>query len=149
MGLTAGSNLALGQFLLGLTPSDTTAGNLFMAMRRHPMAFEMYQDLYQINLLWPLLNLLPIWPLDGGQMACESLAYVNRRDGRRWGHIVSLITSGLFIVYIIYQSDGRPGSDNLFRVIWFGFFGYLNYQVLQAYQSRYSAYGPDNDGGWR
>ena len=149
MGLTAGSNLALAQFLFGMTPDQTAAGNLFMAMREHQTAFEAYQDLFQINLLWPLLNLLPIWPLDGGQMACESLAHVNRRDGRRWGHILSLVTSGLFIIYNLYQARGEPGKDYFFRVIWFGFFGYLNYQVLQSYHARYRAYGPDNDGDWR
>ena len=27
--------------------------------------------LIEINLLWPILNLFPIWPLDGGQMAAR------------------------------------------------------------------------------
>jgi len=149
LGLTASSNLGFAQLLLGIDPDNSSAGNLMMAMRRHPTAFKVYESLFQINLLWPLLNLLPIWPLDGGQIACESLAHLNPRDGRRRGHILSLLTSGLFIIYILFQSQGQPTNDTFFRILWFGFFGYLNYQVLHAYQSRYTAYGPDNDGDWR
>ena len=35
--------------------------------RRHELFFETYWFLIQINLIWGLFNLLPIWPLDGGQ----------------------------------------------------------------------------------
>ena len=43
--------------------------------------------LIEINLFWPILNLLPIWPLDGGQMAREVFFGVTPRNG---GYITSL-----------------------------------------------------------
>ena len=36
-----------------------------------PAGVRIWLMLFQINLLWPVLNLLPIWPLDGGQIARE------------------------------------------------------------------------------
>ncbi len=153
LNLPLGSHLALAQLYLGLQPSDPGAlFSLMNAGRQNVTGFEAYQSLFQINLLWPLLNLLPIWPLDGGQIACESLAHVNPRDGRRWGHIVSLLTAGLLIIYIFYSSQhegASPGDQSLFRIIYLAFFGYMNYQVLQSYHAQYRAYGPDNDGDWR
>ena len=150
-GLSPSGNLALAQLYLGMTPTDPGAvTNLMMASHRHgPVAFEAYNYFFQINLLWPLLNLLPIWPLDGGQIACESLAHFNRREGRRWGHIVSLLTAGLLIVYVLYQARKNPDDQPMFRVLWFGFFAYLNYQVLQSYHVRYQTYGRDDDRNWR
>jgi Zn-dependent protease len=151
LGLSTASNLALARGYLGFAPVDLEATtNILAAVDRHGItAFEAYEYLFQINLLWPLLNLLPIWPLDGGQMTCESLAHVNPRDGRRWGHIVSLLTAGLLIIYVLYQARGNPGDQPLFRVLWFGFFAFLNYQVLQGYHARYRTYGPDDDRDWR
>jgi Zn-dependent protease len=35
----------------------------------HQAVGWLIEDLVLINLFWPLLNLLPIWPLDGGQIA--------------------------------------------------------------------------------
>ena len=47
-----------------------------------------------INIMWGLLNLLPVWPLDGGQITETVLSQVNPYDGRRWTHIVSLVAGG-------------------------------------------------------
>src|SRR5262249_7394009 len=33
----------------------------------HPVVGEFLRQMLWINLAWPILNLLPIWPLDGGQ----------------------------------------------------------------------------------
>ena len=40
-----------------------------------------YHDLLIINLFWGLFNLLPIYPLDGGQLANVFLTMQNRREG--------------------------------------------------------------------
>ena len=49
------------RFLLAV---DLTVPNAVLARFFHAMIF--------INLFWPLLNLLPVWPLDGGQIAREA-----------------------------------------------------------------------------
>ena len=37
-------------------------------------------DLLQVNILWGLMNLLPIYPLDGGQIARELFTLSNPRQ---------------------------------------------------------------------
>jgi len=39
------------------------------------------QQLLFINVLWGIVNLLPVYPLDGGQIAREVLVAVNPRAG--------------------------------------------------------------------
>jgi stage IV sporulation protein FB len=152
-GLTWQGNLGLAKLLLGVPVGRDEAMNLLPFFTRlqgeDSIAAHVYWYLFQINFFWPLLNLLPLWPLDGGQITVEVLGRVNRRDGRRWGHIVSMLTAGGLAVYTLVQmqSEDDPGNK-LFRVIFFGFFAFTNYQVLEAYQKRYMTYGPDEDPDW-
>src|SRR5205085_651730 len=48
-----------------------------------------------INWYWPVLNLLPVWPLDGGMISREVLSAFNRHQGLRWSLIVSMVCAGL------------------------------------------------------
>jgi Zn-dependent protease len=109
---------------------------------------DLHQNLFFINWIWPLLNLLPIWPLDGGQITGEVLGRVNPRHGRRWGHVVSMIVAGLVVAWTLAQAKGDFGDVSLFRVLFFGYFAFINYQVLAAYQSQYRADDPDRDPDW-
>ncbi len=150
LGLTFGSNVQLGRLLLGLPPGGdpADAAKLVQAqMSRDSTLWELYWNLFQINLLWPLLNLLPIWPLDGGQMAGEVLNKANPRDGKRWGHIVSMLTAGLIVAWTLAQSKGNIGGS-LFRIIFFGYFAYINFQLVQLYHRQQVRTGPDDDSDW-
>ena len=100
-----------------------------------------YETLFLINLIWNLLNLLPIWPLDGGQVTSVALTMAHRRDGARWAHIISLLTAGVLAVACwIYLHD-------LFQTVFFAFFALVNFQMLQAlhYQARFSS----DDDWWK
>jgi Zn-dependent protease len=96
--------------------------------------------LLEINLFWGILNLLPIWPLDGGQVAGIGLTAVNRWNGRRWTHVVSLLTAGVLAI-LSYMK-----LDDVFLALFFGFFAFTNYQILSMLhaQSRYGL----SDEGW-
>lgn len=85
-----------------------------------------YLFLVEINVLWGLLNLLPIWPLDGGQAFQILLTWYDRPRGRRWGHIVSLMVAGILAVM------AALGGDQIFMAIFFGYFAFVNYQMLQT-----------------
>ena len=66
-----------------------------MQHKMHSLYYlETFAFLIQINLLWSLFNLLPIWPLDGGQATQILLSLYDRARGPRWGHIVSLLCAG-------------------------------------------------------
>jgi Zn-dependent protease len=106
-------------------------------------AFIAYLFLIFINLYWGLLNLLPIWPLDGGQAAQVLLTVFDRQRGQRWSHIVSLLVAGGLAV-VVYQI-----SKDLFLTIFFGYFALINYQVLRSlHQAHSMGLYPDDD-WWR
>jgi stage IV sporulation protein FB len=99
--------------------------------------------LIDINLFWGLLNLLPVMPLDGGQIATVLLSMHNRHEGRRRAYIVSLVTAGLVAIYFL-----RNGES--FNAFMFGYLAVLSYQGLQAlhYQSRYGGGGFGDESDW-
>jgi stage IV sporulation protein FB len=72
----------------------------FFLLPRVPLTWEdpakeVLGDMMEINLLWPLLNLLPIWPLDGGQMAREVFVAASPRNGSYVTLVVSAGIAGL------------------------------------------------------
>jgi stage IV sporulation protein FB len=85
--------------------------------------------LLQVNVLWGLLNLLPIYPLDGGQVSRELMMVAfNPRTGiirSLWLSIICAAATGLILGL-------RPPS--LFNLILFGFLAYSSYRALQAYR---------------
>jgi Zn-dependent protease len=140
----------LARRFLGLPPgNDVAALRLGGALLgSSELAANLYWMLFFINLMWPLLNLLPIWPLDGGQITGELLAKVNRHDGRRWGHIISMITAALLAFYLLYKRQGDLSGLGLLQILFFASFAFVNYQILQAYHQRFLARGPDEDPDW-
>ena len=87
-------------------------------------------DLLVINFLWSLLNLLPIYPLDGGQVARELFVERNTYGGIRSSLMLSMITAGGVAVYALLA------SGSLFTPLLFGYLAYQNYVALQAYEGR-------------
>ena len=65
----------------------------------HPYRFEVFFDLVWINLYWGLVNLLPVLPLDGGQV-CRSLLELGRvRDPQRLTCQIGIPISGAMAAY--------------------------------------------------
>ncbi len=87
----------------------------------------------QITVMWGLLNLLPIYPLDGGQIAQQIFVLNDPRDAVRHSLILSVIVGGLMSVMAFLQ------WHNLYLAIFFVWMTYSNYMTLQSYQIR---------GGW-
>ncbi len=83
-------------------------------------------DLLWVNLLWGLVNLLPVFPLDGGQFFREILLTANPRNGIRqslWLSIGTGIAMALFC-YVRLRS--------LYSAAVFGYLAYMSYQALQS-----------------
>jgi len=51
--------------------------------------------LLSVNVFWPLLNLVPVPPLDGGQIVREGLAAVGVADARRIAAFIGVVAGGL------------------------------------------------------
>ncbi len=59
---------------------------------RNPIVLEFIADLLFINIFWSLVNLLPLWPLDGGQLfRILMLRFMRPGPAERTTHIVGLI----------------------------------------------------------
>lgn len=122
-----------------------TFGLLFGAMSNlrpdlSPIGETFVGDLLNINLVWSVINLFPIIPLDGGQLMGIILGRVSPRHGMRWAHVVSLVgAGGLACLAFVY--------NEIWMTLVFGMLAVINYQALQAlYQ--YARSGDDFE-GWR
>lgn len=83
------------------------------------------------NLGWALLNLVPVMPLDGGQMMAAGLTRFFGRRGITIGHGVSIVLLlGLAVFYVI-RSEGRPSLFNLLILL---YLGAINFNALRERQ---------------
>lgn len=89
--------------------------------------------LLYINIFWGLMNLLPVYPLDGGQIARELLSMHDSRRGVRRSLVLSVATGAVVAVLVLVWKQG----DGFFMAAMFGMLAYSSYQTLKAYdQSR-------------
>ena len=86
--------------------------------------------LLTVNILWGFLNLLPVYPLDGGQISRELFLMGNAREGIRRSLVLSVITA------IVLAVAGLVLLQSLYMALMFGFMAYSNYTTLQAYLGR-------------
>jgi len=93
-----------------------------------PHVNEMLSNLFFINILWGAVNLLPIYPLDGGHVSRELCQLSHPRAGMILSLRISMITAiGMALVGLSGQS--------LFVVFMFGYFAYSSYKTLEAYRA--------------
>jgi Zn-dependent protease len=102
-----------------------------------------YWYLVQINLRWGLVNLLPMWPLDGGQATQILLTRIDRSRGQRWTHVVSLLVSGMLAI-MLYLS-----TNDIFYTVFFAYFAIINFQVIQSIHQAHSMGLYQEDDWWR
>ncbi|MDA1051911.1 MAG: site-2 protease family protein [Planctomycetota bacterium] len=87
------------------------------------------------SVFWALLNLLPVYPLDGGQISRELFTIFSPRDGLRNSLILSIAAGALVAGYGLTHDDMMLG-------MMFGMLAFSSYQILQAYSGRGGGYGP-------
>ena len=88
----------------------------------------LYQSLW-INIFWGLINLLPIYPLDGGRVSRELLTLQHPRRGIVMSLQLSMVAAGgMALIGLLFW-------HSLFTAFMFGYLAYSNYQTLQAYRS--------------
>jgi Zn-dependent protease len=87
-------------------------------------------DIVEIGIVWGIMNLLPVYPLDGGQVAREVLLVVNPRDGIRNSLMLSIFT-GVVVAVIALTRLNQPYVAALF-----GYLAYASYRMLEAFTYR-------------
>lgn len=86
------------------------------------------------SVMWALLNLMPVYPLDGGQIAREVFLRFRPANGVRNSLILSVVTGVCLAVYALTRHQ-------TFMAILFGMLAYSSYQILQAYSGRGGGFG--------
>lgn len=93
-----------------------------------------------INLFWPLLNLMPIFPLDGGRVARELGTSLLGAKGLRFSLYLSITLCAAMILWIV------SAGGSMFNAMLFGMLLAQNIQELQAL-NEYQKF--DDPGAWR
>ncbi|MEX2113209.1 MAG: site-2 protease family protein [Pirellulales bacterium] len=108
--------------------------NLFESRPANYLVF----DLLYINIFWGLVNLLPIFPLDGGQITREVFGLFSGPDGLRQSLWLSvIIAAGLAVIALTRLGDQ-------FLAFFFGYLAYTGYSIIRA------MFGPSGGlGGYR
>lgn len=96
---------------------------------------RLIDDLLYVNIFWGLVNLLPIYPLDGGQISQEVFQLVNPRDGLRQALILSMA------VAIVAGVLAWTRLHNQFLAIFCAYLAYTSYATLQSYYGRGGGWG--------
>jgi Zn-dependent protease len=104
------------------------------------LEFFVVTQMIFINMMWGLINLLPIWPLDGGQISrdvCESLS---RDRGLTWSLGISMVLAGILAIHSLLAEYGRRllplDFGDMFSAILFGLLALQSFQLLQHAQSQ-------------
>ena len=79
-----------------------------------------------LNVFLNVLNLVPIYPLDGGQIARQFMVKMDEYNGVKNSIYLSLGSAVLIAVFSLMMGDR-------FLAFFFGFMAWTNYQMLQQY----------------
>jgi Zn-dependent protease len=97
-----------------------------------------------LNIVWGLVNLAPIWPLDGGQITREICQKYQGRDGMQTSLVISIATAGgLAVLGLVEFLTKRTllFGPSLLPVVFFAILGVGSWQLLQHVRRA----GPDWD----
>ena len=110
----------LGPFVAYLQPFDSNQLNSVVGA------------MLSVNILWGVINLFPIYPLDGGQIARElfTLGNNNVRNGIAQSLQLSIGTAALVAGYALM-------NERLFTAIMFGILAYESFQALRYYRAQW------------
>jgi Zn-dependent protease len=105
--------------------------------------------LFIINLAWPLLNLLPIFPLDGGQISREVLEGLLGHTGILVALGVSIGVAALLAVQMVFPILPIPlPIGGLYNAIFFILMAVSSWQLLQVELNRRPARYDDDRLPW-
>jgi Zn-dependent protease len=112
---------------------------------RHPLSRIVFM-LFIVNLFWPILNLLPIWPLDGGRICREVLEAPFGHKGILASLAISILVSACLAIQVLLNAYGprhelipyvsRWVGTSMWNALFFALFAVSSFQALQAEQSR-------------
>jgi Zn-dependent protease len=98
--------------------------------------------LWWINLAWGIVNLMPVYPLDGGQVSHDAFDWsMPGGKGVRISYAVSLGAAVLIALFFVWR-------EQYYTAIMFGLLAVYSFQLFQSTQVRSSAYSADDRAPW-
>ena len=105
----------------------------------------LYRQLVWVNLVWGLFNLLPVFPLDGGQVVRELCGMKWGTRGKRISLQISFVVALMVVAYSLFCEidTGKFGTGvtdqfpwwvppgTMYTAILFGLLAYESYRLLQ------------------
>lgn len=92
--------------------------------------YAIFNSLITPSVLWALLNLLPIMPMDGGNIMLNTLVLSKNSDPQRNAHLISIFVAVLVGIYCFQYGD--PMLTMMCLV-----FAAINWQQLQIRSGRF------------
>ncbi|MFZ5828798.1 MAG: metalloprotease [Planctomycetota bacterium] len=127
--------VALAIILAGRSDELFFVGPLNLIPTFSPQPFEVQpalvwfiRSIFFVSVGWGILNLLPVYPLDGGQIARAIMMRVSRH-GLRWSLGASLVCCVLLIAWAL-------AAGSIWMAVLFAFLAFQNFQMLQFTQHR-------------
>ena len=115
--------------------------NFELEIRRQIYLREIMFDLYWINLIWGCVNLLPVWPLDGGHVSRDIITWFARSRGVQISLVLSIIVAGGIAINVLLAYLGKPHIEWLavggtYMGIFFAILAVNNFLQLQYESTR-------------
>ena len=137
-----------GLLLLGLT---FVIRESFSGLSHNPLFYFTTSFLIYINSIWSLFNLIPVLPLDGGQIVCELIRLKRPWDGidiaTKLSIGVSAIIAALFVVLALVGLVKGTKSGLWYPAIVFAVLAVMNFQMYKSkyfYEQNGQEYRPRN-----
>ena len=117
-------------------------GGFVLLPSENPLVEQFVNDMLWINTAWGILNLLPIWPLDGGQISRDLFDWLVPDGGVRIALGISLVISGVLAACAIAKLLHQPipswlsFGDSGYSALLFGSLAFGSYAALQAEEQR-------------
>ena len=96
----------------------------------HEYVLTLLGVLLWANWSWSLLNLLPVWPLDGGRIAHQVIGRFRTFDAWELALKLSILVCVGIVSWSAFEY-AQHGHGDTFMMIMFGLLGFQNYQTLQ------------------
>lgn len=116
-----------------------TVGVRYLVFQRDPFPPPVLQYIFIqmefVNLWWGLVNLLPVYPLDGGRVAEQVCKRIDPYRGMEYTFKLGIIAAiGAAVAFYLYR---RPEDfRDAYPCLLFLFLAFNNYQMMEQYSGR-------------
>ena len=137
---SAGATIHFGwhMFLPSLSAWPALNGATAYRFETNYLWYVLLNDLLFVNFYWGLINLLPVWPLDGGRAARAVFVRRDRYNGKRTALLVSALVAAAVALMGVYERS----------IYMLALFGILAASSAQMFESERRHSGPRPYRSW-